>query len=68
MKAEMIKAIVGIGLLGVICLGFSVVLAAMAISAPSIGMALGYGFSSLVEAVTVAYIAYHITIAIKEWF
>ena len=68
MKAKRIIAIVGTGILGVICLGLSVVCAAMAITATSAGMALGYGFSSLVEAVTVAYIAYHITIAIKEWF
>ena len=42
MKAKMIMAMVGTGLLGVICLILSVVCAAMAISATSIGVALYY--------------------------
>ena len=68
MKAKLIVAIIGTILSGVICLGLSVVSAAMAISATSIGMALLYGFLALFEAATVVYIAVQVTKEIKEWF
>ena len=68
MKARRIIAIVGTGATGVICLGLSVVCAAMAISATSIGMALWYGFLALLETGAVVNTAVQITKAIKEWF
>ena len=68
MKAKMIIAIIGTVLSGVICLGLSVVSAAMAISATSIGMALWYGFLALLETGAVVNTAVQITKAIKEWF
>ena len=68
MKARRIIAIVGTGILGVICLALSVVCAAMAISATSISMALWYGFLALLETGAVVNTAYQITKAIKEWF
>lgn len=68
MKAKRIIAIVGTGILGVICLGLSVVCAAMAITATSIGVALWYGFLALLETGAVVNTAVQITKAIKEWF
>ena len=68
MKAERIIALVGTGLTGVICLGLSVICAATAISATSIGTALLFGFLALFEAATVVYIAVQVTKEIKEWF
>ena len=68
MKARMIIAIVGTGLLGVICLALAVVCAAMAISATSIGVALWYGFLALLETGAVVNTAYQITRVVKEWF
>ena len=68
MKAKRIIAIVGTGILGVICLGLSVVCAAMAITATSAGMALWYGFLALLETGAVVITAVQITKAIKEWF
>lgn len=68
MKARRIIAIVGTGILGVICLGLSVVCAAMAISATSIGVTLWYGILALLETGAVVNTAVQITKAIKEWF
>ena len=68
MKAERIIALVGTGILGVICLGLSVVCAATAISATSVSMALWYGFLALLETGAVVNTAVQITKAIKEWF
>ena len=68
MKARRIIAIVGTGILGVICLGLSVVCAATAISATSVSMALWYGFLALLETGAVVNTAVQITKAIKEWF
>ena len=68
MKARMIMAMVGTGLLGVVCLILSVVCAAMAISATSIGVALWYGFLVLLETGAVVNTAYQITRVVKEWF
>ena len=68
MKARMIIAIVGIGILGVACLILSVVCAAVEISATSIGVALWYGFLALLETGAVVNTAYQITRVVKEWF
>ena len=68
MKARRIIAIVGTGILGVICLGLSVVCAATAISATSISMALWYGFLALLEIGAVVNTAVQITKVVKEWF
>ena len=68
MKARMIIAIVGTGILGVVCLILSVVCAAMAISATSVSAMLWYGFLALLETGAVVNTAYQITKAIKEWF
>ena len=68
MKAKMIIAIIGTILSGVICLGLSVVSAAMAISATSIGMALWYGFLSLLEIGAVVNTAVQVTKVVKKWF
>ena len=68
MKAKRIIAIVGTGILGVICLGLSVVCAAMEITATSISVALWYGFLALLETGAVVNTAVQITKAIKEWF
>ena len=68
MKAKMTMAMVGTGLLGVICLALAVVCAAMAISATSIGVALWYGFLALLETGAVVNTAYQITRVVKEWF
>ena len=68
MKARRIIAIVGTGVTGVICLGLSVVCAAMAISAISVSMALWHGFLALLETGAVVNTAVQITKAIKEWF
>lgn len=68
MKARRIIAIVGTGLLGAICLALDVVCAAMAITATSAGMALWYGFLTLLETGAVVNTAVQITKAIKEWF
>ena len=68
MKAKLIVAIIGTVLSGVICLGLSVVSAAMAISATSIGMTLWYGLLSLLEIGAVVNTAYQITRVVKEWF
>ena len=68
MKAKMIMAMVGTGLLGVICLALAVVCAAMAISTTSIGVALWYGFLALLETGAVVNTAYQITRVVKEWF
>lgn len=68
MKAERIIAIVGTIFTGVICLGLSVICAATAISATSIGTALLYGFLTLLETGAVVNTAYQVTKAIKEWF
>ena len=68
MKARMIIAIVGTGILGVVCLILSVVCVAMAISATSIGVALWYGFLALLETGAVVNTAYQITRVVKEWF
>ena len=68
MKAKMIIAIIGTILSGVICLGLSVISAAMAISATSIGMALWYGFLSLLEIGAVVNTAVQVTKVVKKWF
>ena len=68
MKAKKIIAIVGTGILGVICLGLSVICAAMAISATSVGTALWYGALALLETGAVVNTAYQITRVVKEWF
>ena len=68
MKAKRIIAIVGTGILGVICLGLNVVCAAMAITATSAGMALWYGFLALLETGAVVNTAYQITRVRKGWF
>lgn len=68
MKAKMIIAIIGTILSGVICLGLSVVSAAMAISTPSIGMALWYGFIALLETGAVVNTAVQVTKVVKKWF
>ena len=68
MKAKMIIAIIGTVLSGVICLGLSVVSAAMAISAPSIGIALLYGFIALLETGAVVNTAVQVTKVVKKWF
>ena len=68
MKAKMIMAMVGTGLLGVICLALAVVCAAMAISAASVGTALWYGVLALLETGAVVNTAYQITRVVKEWF
>ena len=68
MKAKRIIAIVGTGILGIICLGLSVVCAATAISATSVSMVLWYGFLALLETGAVVNTAVQITKAIKEWF
>ena len=68
MKAKLIVAIIGTILSGVICLGLSVVSAAMAISATSIGMALWYGFLSLLEIGAVVNTAVQVTKVVKKWF
>ena len=68
MKAKRIIAIVGTGILGVICLGLSVICAAMAISATSVGTALWYGVLALLETGAVVNTAVQVTKAIKEWF
>ena len=67
MKAKMIMATVGTGLLGVICLALAVVCAAMAISATSISVTLWYGFLALLETGAVVNTAYQITRVVKEW-
>lgn len=68
MKAKRIIVIVGTIFTGVICLGLSVVCAAMAISATSIGTTLWYGFLTLLETGAVVNTAFQVTKAIKEWF
>ena len=68
MKAERIIVLVGTGLAGVICLGLSVICAATAISATSIGTTLWFGLLALLETGAVVNTAYQITKAIKEWF
>ena len=68
MKAKRIIAIVGTVVTGAMCLGFSVICAAMAISATSAGMALWYGFLALLETGAVVNTAYQITKVVKEWF
>ena len=68
MKAERIIALVGTGLTGVICLGLSVICAATAISATSLGTTLWFGLLALLETGAVVNTAYQITKAIKEWF
>ena len=68
MKARMIIAIVGTGILGVVCLILSVVCAAMAISATSVSAMLWYGSIALLETGAVVNTAVQITKAIKEWF
>ena len=68
MKAKLIVAIIGTVLSGVICLGLSVVSAAMAISATSIGMTLWYGLLSLLEIVAVVNTAVQVTKVVKKWF
>ena len=68
MKAERIIALVGTGLTGVICLGLSVICAATAISATSIGTTLLFGALSLLETGAVVNTAYQMTKAIIEWF
>ena len=68
MKARRIIAIVGTGILGVICLGLSVVCAATAISATSASTAWLFGALAVLETVAVVHTAYQITKAIKEWF
>lgn len=68
MKAKLIVAIIGTVLSGVICLGLSVVSAAMAISATSIGMALWYGFLALLETGAVVNTAVQVTKVVKKWF
>ena len=68
MKAKMIMAMVGTGLLGVICLALAVVCAAMAISATSVSVMLWYGFLALLETGAVVNTAYQITKVVKEWF
>ena len=68
MKARRIIAIVGTGILGIICLGLSVVCAATAISATSVSMALWYGFLALFETGAVVNTAVQITKVVKEWF
>lgn len=68
MKAKRIIAIVGTGILGVICLGLSVVCAAMAITATSASTAWLFGALAVLETVAVVHTAYQITKAIKEWF
>ena len=68
MKAKMIIAIIGTVLSGVICLGLSVVSAAMAISATSIGMTLWYGLLSLLEIGAVVNTAVQVTKVVKKWF
>ena len=67
MKAKLIVAIIGTVLSGVICLGLSVVSAAMAISATSIGMALWYGLLSLLEIGAVVNTAVQVTKVVKKW-
>ena len=68
MKAKRIIAIVGTVVTGAMCLGFSVICAAMAISATSVNMALWYGFLALLETGAVVNTAYQITRVVKEWF
>ena len=68
MKAKMIIAIIGTILSGVICLGLSVVSAAMAISAHSIDIALLYGFLALLETGAVVNTAVQVTKVVKKWF
>ena len=68
MKAKMIMAMVGTGLLGAICLALAVVCAAMAISATSVSAMLWYGFLALLETGAVVNTAYQITRVVKEWF
>ena len=68
MKAERIIALVGTGLTGVICLGLSVICAATAISATSIGTVLWFGLLALLETGAVVNTAYQITRVVKEWF
>lgn len=68
MKAKLIVAIIGTVLSGVICLGLSVVSAAMAISATSIGMALWHGLLSLLEIGAVVNTAVQVTKVVKKWF
>ena len=68
MKAKLIVAIIGTVLSGVICLGLSVVSAAMAISATSIGMTLWYGLLSLLEIGAVVNTAVQVTKVVKKWF
>ena len=68
MKARMIIAIVGTGILGVVCLILSVVCAAMAISATSVSAMLWYGFLALLETGAVVNTAYQIARVVKEWF
>ena len=68
MKARRIIAIVGTGILGVICLVLSVICAATAISATSTGTTLWFGLLALLETGAVVNTAVQITKAIKEWF
>ena len=66
MKTQEIMAIIGTGITGVICLGLSVIFATLAISAPSIGMTIWYGFWTLLVIALVAIMVYQITESIKE--
>ena len=66
MKAQDVMAVIGIILTGILCLGLYVIFAALAISTTSIGMALWYGFLTLLETGAVVNTAYQITKAIKK--
>ena len=68
MKAKMIMAMVGTGLLGVICLALAVVCAATAISATSVNTVWLFGALAVLETGAVVNTAYQMTKAIKEWF